>query len=316
MTAPLPQRIQIADAPKTGDGIAPDLVTLIERVERMRKHLRVEREYIRLILVGGWFILFGTILTPDFPWRLMFLLALMVSPFLFAWYSMPLGRLSTAFRNEVLPFLLRDFGKWNYSHAGTHFSKSQFRATRLVGGRDVVGVSSIMTGERYGVPLQMAILSVWPETKFKIYRGHKALFEGWVANIRLPDAPQGQWIILPKDQELDASLRGIWKGSSLTPTHNLFLPPDAQDQADTAGKTGVPEEISKRILHCMRTYPQSRYAMAEGILWVMIPTKDLFFRDIPSFQVALNNPAPYEEARENLASMFSTVDGIVWPQNL
>lgn len=299
----------VADSPQTGDGIAPDLTTLMERLERVRKYLRVEREYIKLVLIGGWFILMGAILTPGFPWRLIFMLALATTPFLLGWYNLPLLRLANAFRNETLPFLLRDYGRWNYALNGAHFSRDLLKRTGLVNPSDVVTASSIMTGERFGVPLQIAVVSAWPKPKFRIYRGTKANFEGWAVNIRLPDLPLTPCVILPNGHKPPAALCAGWTAQPLTPHHQLFAPPPATGEPATA----LPAPLLARLLHVMLERPQARYALLDGILWILVPEDKPVFHEARSFADPLYEPAPYERTRGTLAHMFKLLDAIVWP---
>ncbi len=299
----------VADAPQTGDGIAPDLATLMERLERVRKYLRVEREYIKLVLLGGWFILMGAILTPGFPWRLLFLLALVTTPFLVGWYNLPLLRLANAFRNETLPFLLRDYGRWNYALSGAHFSRDLFKRTGLVHPTDIVTISNIMTGERFGVPLQIATVSAWPQPRFRIYRGKKANFDGWTVNIRLPDLPLTPCLILPNDTPPLAPFCADWAAQPLTPHHRILSPPPAAGGPATA----LPAPLLARLLHVMREHPTARYALLDGILWLMVPAESPLFSEAKSFTQPLYEAAPYERTRTTLANIFKLIDSVVWP---
>lgn len=303
---PSSSKASIADLPQTGDAIAPDLMTLMERMERARKFLRVEQEYIRLVLVGGMFILFGTILTPDFPWRMFFVLALILTPILFGWFNMPLLRLNNTFKNETLPFLLREYGRWNYALHGTHFPREPFRRTGLLDPTDQTGVANIITGERFGIPMQLATISSWPKTKYRIYRGKKANFEGWVGSIRLNTPPEGSAVILPHPLKPQGeAAQQEWTVTPLSTTHQIF-----------SAKNNEPhftQNFLNSINNIIHTHPQARFAFTDKTLWVMVPADHPYFLVGRSFHVALNEPTLYEKARVDLAGMFATVDQFVWP---
>jgi hypothetical protein len=295
----------VADDPQSGDDIAPDLSALMERMERVRKFMLVEREYIKLVLIGMWFVLFGAILTPGFPWRAFLVLGMAATPWLFGWYNLPRLRLANAFRNETLPFLLRDYGRWNYALAGTHFSRDALKRTGFLYPTDAIGVHSIITGERYGVPVQFAVLSSWPHPRFGIYRGRKANFSGWGANIRLPDLPQAQFLVLPSGQAPRDPACKSWISAPLTPSHTLFSP--RQDG------TALPPKLLARLMQIMVETPQSAFAVHDGILWVFATGSDTRFNEGGTLYSPLNEPAPYERVRGQLAEIFKVIDRLVWP---
>lgn len=301
---PLPATA-IADQAKAGDDIASDLAMLMERLERARKFLIAEREYIKLVLMGGLFILFGAVLTPGFPWFILFPLSLLATPWLSAWYNLPRIRLSNAFLNESMPFLLRDYGRWNYALSGTHFPRDLFRKLGFVRADDGVRVNSIMTGERYGVPLQIAVLESWPHVRFGFYRGHKASFSGWVSCVRLNNLPAERVLILPNGtRPQDPSALG-WQVSALSPTHQLW-------QSGTTAPV-IPQALMARLVQVMVAQPKVAFALAESALWVMVPDTGKRFQIVTSLDLALNESAPFNQTRTQLAEIFTLLDLLVWP---
>jgi hypothetical protein len=158
------------------DDVAADLPTLMMRLERSRRFFYAEREYIKLILMGAAFVLAGLLASPDMPRRTFVVLTFFATPWLFGWYHLPARRLANVFRNETMPFLLRHFGRWNYALEGQHFAKKALKETGLIDPTDLIGVSDIITGERYGVPMQLALTTAWTPHRFGIYRPAKPNF--------------------------------------------------------------------------------------------------------------------------------------------
>ncbi len=297
---------RIASAASTDDEIAPDLPSLMERMERARKHLFAEREYIKLIIIGGGFIVFGTLTSRTFPWAAYVTVAILLLPLLFGWYNLPRYRLANAFRNETLPFLLRDYGRWNYALEGAHFSREELGQSGLFGQNDGVGVNSIITGERYGVPLQMAVLSVWPVARFGYFRGMKDVFTGWAANIRLPGLPQGKLQILPNGvNPLGAECKD-WVARPFSASHQVWSARGATIEIENT--------LQAKLLQLIIKAPGSRFAIATGMLWVLVPAALDRFHRATDFSVMLNEPAPYHKTRAELAEMFELIDVIVWPE--
>lgn len=297
--------VAIADQPKSGEDIASDLAMLMERLERARKSLSAEREYIKLILMGFWFVLFGAVSTPGFPWQLIFAIGLLATPWLLGWYNLPRLRLSNAFLSETLPFLLRDYGRWNYALSGTHFSRQVFRKLGFIRADDEVNVHSIITGERYGVPLQIAVVETWPHPRFGFYRGHKPSFTGWTASIRLAELPSERVLILPNGRRpRDPSAAG-WQVAPLSHSHQLWQP--------SGSAVILPQTLQARLIQIMVANPQALFAIAEGNLWVIMPDDGKRFQIATSFNVPLNEQAPYTQARGQLAEIFKVVDMVVWP---
>lgn len=296
---------RVASVAVTDDEIAHDLPALMERMERARKHLLVEREYIKLILIGGTFVVFGTVFSNTFPWTAYLTAAVLLLPLLFGWYNLPRFRLANAFRNETMPFLLRDYGRWNYALEGGHFSREELAQTGLFGKNHGAGISSIMTGERYGVPLQMAVISVWPVARFGYFRGLKDVFTGWVANIRLPGLPQGKLQILPNDVKPLGDACKDWTAKPFSASHQLWAAPNDPVALDTT--------LQAKLLQVILKAPGSRFAVSAGILWVLVPGDGGRFHRAHDFSVSLNEPGPYQQTRAELAEMFGLLDGIVWP---
>jgi hypothetical protein len=277
----------------------------MERLERARKFLIAEREYIKLILLGLAFVAGGTMFSYPWIWRVYLPIALIATPFLYGWLRLPSVRLANAFRNETMPFLLRDYGRWNYAHEGPHFSREAFFRIGFLDLTDGVAVSSIITGERYGVPLQFGILSAWRHPMFGIYRGSKPTFAGWCANIRLPELLDSHVLILPTDQRPPDPAYKSWTAKALTPTHQLWSAADAA--------TSLPQALLSRLLPCMVAEPKSRYGLRDGVLWVLVPGDGERFNVAAELNVAMNEPAPYHKARAQLAEVFAVLDKIVWP---
>lgn len=297
---------RIASAAATDDEIAHDLPALMERMERVRKHLLIEREYIKLTMFGGAFIIFGTISSRAFPWPTYLSLVVLLLPLLFGWYNLPRYRLANAFRNETLPFLLRDYGRWNYAFEGPHFSRDELQKTGLFGLNDGAGVTNIITGERYGVPLQLAVLSVWPVARFGFFRGNRPVFEGWVANIRLPDLPKGRLQILPNGLKPLGPDCADWVARPFSASHQIWSA--RAEQADLAAS------LQAKILQLIIKAPGSRFAVSGGVLWVLVPGDGSRFNRATDFKVMLNEPGPYHQTRSELADMFACLDVIVWPE--
>lgn len=296
---------QVAYVAKTDDNIAPDLATLMERMERARKFLRVEREYIKLVLLGFGFLAGGTLYNNMWAWRIYLPLTLIFTPFVYAWLNLPKLRLANAFRNEAMPFLLRDYGRWNYAHEGAHFSRDAFFKVGFLDHTDGVAVSSISTGERYGVPLQFAVVSAWRHPMFGIYRGSKPNFAGWAANIRLPELPSGHALILPNGKKPLGQGCAGWTSVALTPSHMLWHAPDAP--------VVLPAPLVSRLLTCMIEQPLSQFGLVDGVLWVLVPGDGERFNLAQDFTVPLNESAPYNKARAQLAEIFAVLDKVVWP---
>lgn len=299
------ETVAVADLPKSGEDIATDLAMLMERLERARKFLSAEREYIKMILLGCWFVLFGAVLTPGFPWFILFPLALLATPWLVAWYNLPRIRLSNAFLNESMPFLLRDYGRWNYALSGTHFSREAFRRLGFLRTDDGIRVHSIITGERCGVPLQLAVLESWPQARFGFYRGHKPSFTGWVASIRVPDLPLERVLVLPNGSRPQDPAAAGWQVSALSPTHQLWQP--------SGSSVVLPQTVQARLMQIMVLHPQAVFAMSEGNLWVVMPDNGKRFQIVTSLHIGLNEQAPYVQVRQQLAELFKVVDAVVWP---
>lgn len=297
---------RIASAAATDDEIAPDLPTLMERMERVRKHLSIEREYIKLVLLGGGFIVFGTLTSRAFPWQAYLSATVLLLPLLFGWYNIPRLRLANAFRNETLPFLLRDYGRWNYTLEGTHFSREALSRSNLFHANHGVGVNNIITGERYGVPLQMAALSVWPVARFGYFRGVKDVFTGWCANIRLPELPQGKLQILPNGQKPQGPECAAWAARPFSSSHQIWMAP--------ATPMDIPQQLQAKILQLIIKSPGAWFAISDGILWMLVPAPFNRFNRALSFDAPLNEPGPYNQTRAELAEMFELIDVIVWPE--
>lgn len=297
---------RIASAAATDDEIAPDLPSLMERMERARKHLLAEREYIKLIIIGGSFVVFGMLTSKTFPWPAYLTAALLLIPLLFGWYNLPRLRLANAFRNETLPFLLRDYGRWNYALEGAHFSREELAHSGLFGPNDGVGVNSIITGERFGVPLQMAVISVWPIARFGYFRGLRDIFTGWCANIRLPGLPQGKFQILPNGVQPLGTECKDWVARPFSASHQLWT-------ARTAA-VEIANSLQAKLLQIIIKAPGARFAIAGGMLWVLVPANLDRFHRAGSFNVMLNEPGPYHKTRAELAEMFELVDVVVWPE--
>lgn len=297
---------RVATAAVTDDEIAPDLSTLMERMVRVRKFLYIEREYIKMILMGIGFFVIGSAFSNMLPWMFYMGITLMATPWLFAWYNLPLAKLANAFRNEVLPFLLRDYGRWNYTVQGTHFSAKQFVETGLIHNVDLIGISNIMTGERFGVPLQMAVLYLWPRPRFGLYRGSKPLFSGWCASIRLPELPAVRCLILPTEEKpADPALAG-WTAVPVMPTHQLWVPPGQKPE--------LPAPLVARLLKISSKNAKARFAISDSVLWLMVPSAQWRFDIVRDFKIDLSEMAPYQRARTELAEMFEAVDAMVWPE--
>ena len=297
---------RVASAAATDDEIAHDLPALMERMERVRKHLVAEREYIKLILLGGSFIVFGTLSSRSFPWGAYLTAAILLLPLLFGWYNLPRLRLANAFRNETLPFLLRDYGRWNYALEGSHFAREELAQSGLFGANDGASVTNIITGERYGVPLQMAALSVWPVARFGFFRGVKDVFTGWCANIRLPGLPEGKVQILPNGLKPLGVQCAEWVARPFNASHQLWM---ARGDA-----IELPASLQAKLLQLIIKEPGSRFALSGSTLWVLIPGAFNRFNRATGFDVALNEPAPYNATRAELAEMFNVIDIIVWPE--
>lgn len=297
---------RIASAAATDDEIAHDLPALMERMERVRKHLLVEREYIKLTMFGGGFIVFGTLTSQTFAWTAWLSLTVLLLPFLFGWYNLPRYRLANAFRNETLPFLLRDYGRWNYAFEGMHFRRDELQQAGLFGRNDGTGISNIITGERYGVPLQMAVLSVWPVARFGFFRGLKPVFNGWIANIRLPGLPQGKLQILPNGLKPLGAGCAEWVARPFSASHQVWAA--RGDQIDLSSG------LQAKLLQLIIKAPGSWFAVSGGILWLLVPGDTTRFNRATDFKVMLNEPAPYHKTRAELAEMLEIVDIIVWPE--
>ncbi len=298
-------KARIAYAAAVDDEIAPDLPTLMERMERTRKFLRIEREYIKMTVIGVAFVIGGTMFQYSWLWRLYLVLFLLLTPWAYGWLTLPRLRLANAFRNETMPFLLRDYGRWNYAHEGSHFPREEFFRTGFLNPDEGISITSIMTGERYGVPLQLAIVAAWKPPLFGIYRGNKPIFAGWVSSIRLPSLPGSALLILPKDTKPRAPLCANWQTHAFSPTHQLWAP---------AGMaTDLPPDLIAHLMPVLATVPGCQVGLSGGVLWLLAPGDGERFNLAQDFTVALNEPAPYQKARAQLAELFAVVDKIVWP---
>lgn len=304
MSAGSPQP-RIASVAVTDAEIAADLPALMERMERARKHLLVEREYIKLILIGGGFVAFGTIFSSTFPWPAFLTVAVLLLPLLLGWYNLPRFRLANAFRNETLPFLLRDYGRWNYALEGGHFSREELAKASLFGKNDGAAISSIITGERYGIPLQMAVISVWPVARFGYFRGLKDVFTGWIANIRLANLPSGNLQILPNGVKPLGEKCKDWAFKPFSASHQVWAAPGDPVALDTA--------LQAKLLQVIIKAPGSRFALSAGMLWILVPGDGSRFHRATDFNIMLNEPTPYQRTRTELAEMFELLDVIVWP---
>lgn len=305
MTTHKPAGPHVAASPVANDEIAADLPSLMERLERVRKHLLAEREYIKLVLVGGVFVLVGVVTSHTFPWPAYLAAAFLLLPLLFGWYNLPRLRLANAFRNETMPFLLRDYGRWNYALEGPHFSRDSLIKTGLLKAGHSMNISSIITGERCGVPLQFAVLSVWPAAKFGLFHGTRDVFSGWVANIRIPGLAHDTVQILPSGLRPDISQGGQWDAHPFSPTHQIWL---LQGSSNS-----LPVALQNRLLQVILKAQDCRFALSAGVLWLLVPSDINRFNHAASMSVSLNEGAPYFKARKELAEMFDLVDVMVWP---
>lgn len=298
-------KARVALAAVTDADIAPDLATLMERMERARKFLFVEREYIKLILLGGFFIFSGSIFSQTFPWHMYAVFIVIITPWLYGWLASPSYRLSYAFRNETLPYLLRDYGRWNYALVGSHFSREALSQTGMIAPDARFDITSIITGERQGVALQMASLGAWARPRFGFYYRGGPLFKGWVASIRLPDMPQSRILILPQGLKPPARQMAGWTPSAIGSSYTLWVPPGQWAE--------LPQVLTERLVPLMRDHAGLRFALCDGILWAMFPGDMNLFNLVRSFDVRVNEPEIYHKARGFLADMFSKIDRILWP---
>lgn len=303
--SPSPPKPQVAYHAAVDDEIAPDLLTLMERIERSRKFLSIESEYIKLIMIGFAFVGGAALIQHTWLFRAFILFIIFVTPWAHAWLRLPTVRLTNAFRNEVLPFLLRDYGRWNYAVEGRHFSNNEFFRLGFADPTDGLKVTSVITGERFGVPLQMAVVGLWRAPAFFFFRGHKAILAGWAANIRLPGLQVQDMLIIPVGEKpRDPRMNG-WSAHPYSPTHQLWVP--------AGGKPEVPLDLSRRLMAVMASEPLVRFAFAAGVLWLMVPGNDRRFELATDLKQPLNEPTVYQTARTQLADMFTVIDKIVWP---
>ncbi len=304
---PSSPKARVALAAVTDEDIAPDLPTLMERMERARKFLFVEREYIKLILLGGFFVFSGSIFSRSFPWHMYAVAIVIVTPWLYGWLASPGHRLANAFRNETLPYLLRDYGRWNYALVGSHFSREELNQTGLLYPNSRFDISSIITGERQGVALQMASLNAWARPRFGFYYRGGPLFTGWVANIRLPDLPQIRMLLLPQGMKPPAPQMAGWTPAGIGHSYTLWVPPGQRAE--------LPALLTERLIPLMQENVGLRFALSDGVLWAMFPGDMTGFNLVRSFSVHVNEPEIYQKARELLASMFAKIDRILWPSS-
>jgi hypothetical protein len=288
------------------DEIAPDLPTLMERIERARKFLRIESEYIKLIIIGLAFVIGAAVIQHTWLFRSFVLLVIFLTPWAHAWLRLPVVRLANTFRNEVLPFLLRDYGRWNYAIEGRHFSNNEFFRLGFADPTDGLRVTSVITGERFGVPLQMAVIGLWRAPAFFFFRGHKAILAGWAANIRLPGLQVQDMLIIPLGEKPRDPRMAGWSAHPYSPTHQIWVP--------AGGKPEVPLDLSRRLMSVMADAPLVRFAFAAGVLWLMVPgDNDRRFELIDKLSQTVNEPDLYQTARTQLAEMFAVIDKVVWP---
>ena len=298
-------KASIALAAVTDEDIAPDLPSLMERVARARKFLFAEREYIKLILLGGFFIFSGSIFSQTFPWHMYAVFIVIITPWLYGWLASPGYRLANAFRNETMPYLLRDYGRWNYALGGSHFSREELRQTGILEPNARLDITSIITGERQGVALQMASLVAFPHPRFGFYYRGGPMFKGWVANIRLPDLPQMRMLLLPQGIKPPSPQMAGWTPAGIGNTYTLWVPPGQRAE--------LPPLLTERLVPLMQEEVGLRFALYNGVLWALFPGELAGFNLVSSFNVRVNEPEIYQKARLLLASMFTKVDRILWP---
>lgn len=292
------------------DDVAADLPTLMMRLERSRKFFYAEREYIKLILMGAAFVLAGLLASPEMPRRTFIVLTFFATPWLFGWYNLPARRLANVFRNETMPFLLRHFGRWNYALDGQHFAKKALKETGLVEPTDLIGVSDIITGERYGVPMQLALTTAWTPHRFGIYRPAKPNFGGWSVSMRLASMPAMPLLILPQDQRPLGAVRQSWVvASQIAPGYQLWCAPEHKEPALHA----LPVDLATRLVGVMVGYSGVRIAFTGEMMWVLVPGQLNAFNGVKNLTDRLDDPSLYDNARQNLSAMFTVVDKLVWP---
>ncbi len=288
------------------DDIASDLPMLLERNERIRKFFFAEREYIKLILMGGAFILAGAMASSDMPRRTLIILTFAATPWLYGWYNLPIRRLWNSFRNETMPFLLRDFGRWNYAIDGTHFPRDVLKKTGLITPTDLVVITDILTGERLGVPLQVAQIMTGTPARFGFYRPAKPTFQGFGGSVRLAGVPSQHLLLMPNSLTADLTLR--LKGWTSKPAglegFSLWLPEGAT--------ASFPESLLSKLEPLLADVPQARFALYNGVLWFLIPSEDAQpFGRVVSVSERLDDAVRYQKIRNSLASMFGLIDKIV-----
>lgn len=288
------------------DDIASDLPMLVERNERVRKFFFAEREYIKLILMGGAFILAGAMASPDMPRRTLIVLTFAATPWLYGWFNLPIRRLWNSFRNETMPFLLRDFGRWNYAFDGTHFPREALKKTGLITPTDLVAITDILTGERLGVPLQVAQIVTGTPARFGFYRPPVPTFQGFGGSVRLADLPTQHVLLMPN--VLSEGVRRRLVGWTSKPAgiegFSLWLPAGAV--------AAFPESLLTKLEALLAEAPHARFALYNGVLWFLIPSEDAQpFGRITSVSERLDDAVRYQKIRNSLASMFGLIDKIV-----
>ena len=164
------------------------LADLMTRLERARKRFQQERDYIRLTLFGGGFIMVGATLS-GLPVLTVLLLGLIAMPYAFTWYNLPKIRLQNGFCNEVLPFLLQPYGEWRYALAGPDFPHQLVFASGFVAPGQRLRAVDVITGEHNGTPVVLASISLWDKPFLGLIPRKVPVFSGWAAVMRPSGLP-------------------------------------------------------------------------------------------------------------------------------